>query len=74
MTELAGRLFDFFISTAEYACVRRRSATKFYVPLYFTLRFLRDKDTQGQERIIKYWCLYSIFHILDWILEPVIYK
>lgn len=72
MGDIFSGLIGFVMSTMEYIQRYHRSGVRLYIPIFFSLRFLRLQDIEGQQRIIKYWCLYSILFVVDLLLKPLI--
>ena len=46
--------------------------SKFLVPVYFSLKYLRKSDNKKIENILKFWCVNSLYILVEFVIEIVI--
>jgi len=45
---------------------------KFLLPVYFSLKYLRKSDNKKIENILKFWCVNSLYILVEFVIEIVI--
>lgn len=46
--------------------------SKFLLPVYFSLKYLRKSDNKKIENILKFWCVNSLYILVEFVIEIVI--
>lgn len=45
---------------------------KFLLPVYFSLKYLRKSDNKKIENILKFWCLNSLYMIVEFLIPFIV--